>query len=294
MITINIQKKEMYLLSAIIVFLVGVGIIIAYNSGADPSIMGHDIDEIDWSKNISQLNALDFCLSGNCKTEWPSEGGNLWTPSGDNIYYNNGMVGIGTTPNYKLDVEGDIHITGTNKFYAPEICLSGDCKTNWPTSGGGIFSYYKTPLSSTDWVRLGQSSYWAGGKWRFGLVVTESYVGNGASTQLERVITTGELYAAITQDYTYPGVADYLYSVSINPAWVPGDCRTNYKDNIDFSQIPIEVSYSMGNCLIKVRLGVGFNSDKTGLFIRSTDNNYRCYTQLHTVTYNAITDELQQ
>ena len=36
MITINIQKKEMYLLSAIMVFLVGIGIIIAYNSGAEP------------------------------------------------------------------------------------------------------------------------------------------------------------------------------------------------------------------------------------------------------------------
>jgi len=36
----------MYLLSAIIVFLVGVGIIIAYNSGADPSVMGHDPSEI--------------------------------------------------------------------------------------------------------------------------------------------------------------------------------------------------------------------------------------------------------
>jgi len=57
MITINIQKKEMYLLSAIIVFLVGVGIIIAYNSGADPSVMGHDVDEIDWSKFISEIRA---------------------------------------------------------------------------------------------------------------------------------------------------------------------------------------------------------------------------------------------
>jgi len=57
MITINIQKKEMYLLSAIIVFLVGVGIIIAYNSGADPSVMGHDVDEIDWTKFINEIRA---------------------------------------------------------------------------------------------------------------------------------------------------------------------------------------------------------------------------------------------
>jgi len=63
MITINIQKKEMYLLSAIIVFLVGVGIIIAYNSGADPSVMGHDVDEIDWSEFITELRTNKIITS---------------------------------------------------------------------------------------------------------------------------------------------------------------------------------------------------------------------------------------
>jgi len=140
MITINIQKKEMYLLSAIIVFLVGVGIIIAYNSG-DPALMGHTVDEIDWSENISQLNALDFCLSGNCRTDWPSGGGGLWTSSGNNIYYNNGLVGIGTTnPSSKLDVDGIIS--------TPEICLNGNCRTDWPTTGGDLPIQYSATGSS--------------------------------------------------------------------------------------------------------------------------------------------------
>jgi len=51
---VNIKKKDLFLLSAIMVFLVGVGFVVAYNagySGAVPgsqaSIMGHTADEID-------------------------------------------------------------------------------------------------------------------------------------------------------------------------------------------------------------------------------------------------------
>jgi len=46
---VNIQKKDLWLLSAVIVFMVGVGVVIAYNagfSGGTPSVMGHSSDEI--------------------------------------------------------------------------------------------------------------------------------------------------------------------------------------------------------------------------------------------------------
>lgn len=49
MVMINIQKKDLFLVLAIVVFMTGVGIIIAYNptgTGGTPSIMGHSIDEI--------------------------------------------------------------------------------------------------------------------------------------------------------------------------------------------------------------------------------------------------------
>ncbi|HHQ45009.1 MAG TPA: hypothetical protein ENN13_02615 [Candidatus Altiarchaeales archaeon] len=41
-----------------------------------------------------------------------------------------------------VTVDGSINMTSGNKLYVPEICLSGDCQTSWPTGGGGGY----TPL----------------------------------------------------------------------------------------------------------------------------------------------------
>ena len=46
MVSINIQKKDLWLLSAIMVFLVGVAVVIAYGSGS-PTTMGHSANEIE-------------------------------------------------------------------------------------------------------------------------------------------------------------------------------------------------------------------------------------------------------
>lgn len=50
MISIKIQKKDLWLLAAIMVFLIGVAYVIAYNpggAGGNPAIMGHSADEIE-------------------------------------------------------------------------------------------------------------------------------------------------------------------------------------------------------------------------------------------------------
>ena len=46
MVNINIQKKDLWLLSAIMVFLVGVAFVIAYGSG-DSTVHGHDAGEVE-------------------------------------------------------------------------------------------------------------------------------------------------------------------------------------------------------------------------------------------------------
>src|SRR6056297_847891 len=73
------------------------------------------------------------------------EGGEsgLWLDQGSYIYssnYNNfvitdsGSVGIGTTsPNYDLDVGGDINATNS-------LCIGGDCKTAWGDIAGTTYS----------------------------------------------------------------------------------------------------------------------------------------------------------
>ena len=47
MINIKIHKKDLWLISAIVVFLVGVGYVVAYHSGASPSVMGHSAEELE-------------------------------------------------------------------------------------------------------------------------------------------------------------------------------------------------------------------------------------------------------
>ena len=51
----------------------------------------------------------------------------------------NGKVGIGdSTPDYKLDVEGgDIYASGYVRG-GTGLCIGADCRTAWPTGGGGI------------------------------------------------------------------------------------------------------------------------------------------------------------
>jgi len=47
-ITINIKKKQLFIISLIVVFLVGVSFVFAYDwSSGNPSIMGHTSNEVD-------------------------------------------------------------------------------------------------------------------------------------------------------------------------------------------------------------------------------------------------------
>jgi len=63
-ININIQKKDLWLLSAIAVFLVGVGYVIAYNSGAIPEVMGHSAEELEGVCLSNGINCPSFSSEG--------------------------------------------------------------------------------------------------------------------------------------------------------------------------------------------------------------------------------------
>jgi len=65
MVTINIHKKDLWLLSAIFVFIVGSGIVIAYG-GNSPSVVGHSFGEIE----------LADCANGQYMQQSP---GGLWS-----------------------------------------------------------------------------------------------------------------------------------------------------------------------------------------------------------------------
>jgi hypothetical protein len=88
---------------------------------------------------------LGFDSSGNILTT--TSPATQWTTSGANIYYNTGNVGINNaSPAYKLDVVGDINITGAFRINGTSIGtgggggVSGSGTTNYLTKWSGATS----------------------------------------------------------------------------------------------------------------------------------------------------------
>jgi hypothetical protein len=94
-----------------------------------------------------------ICLSGECKTFWPTGEEKYWGSQEENLYsLNPGNVGIGTqNPSEKLEVVGRIKAEG--------LCLGQDCKAAWPTGAGGgsvawsSITNFPAPCPSDQFVR---------------------------------------------------------------------------------------------------------------------------------------------
>jgi hypothetical protein len=85
---------------------------------------------------------LGFDSSGNILS---IASGSQWLTNGANIYFSTGNVGIGTsTPAYKLDVVGDINITGSFRVNGTPIGTGGG-----GVSGSGTINYLAKWSSST-------------------------------------------------------------------------------------------------------------------------------------------------
>ncbi len=92
----------------------------------------------------SVVGYLAFDSSGNILTA--TSPATQWTTSSSNIYYNTGNVGIGNvSPTYKLDVNGDINVTGTFRINGVAIGTGG----GGGISGAGTTNYLAKWSSST-------------------------------------------------------------------------------------------------------------------------------------------------
>jgi hypothetical protein len=184
-IEVNLDRK--FLVFSVVIGLIIVGFVgvYAYNAngvGGNPAIMGHSVDEMNWTKRIPMINATMVCINENCITSWPSVasctdgevlkwasatgtwtcaadnggGTSQWTTSGSNIYYDNGRVGIGTaTPLNKLHVVGTINATadilaGGDVRAGDQVCIRGVCKGAWPSAAKPTAKWYSWEKSTSD------------------------------------------------------------------------------------------------------------------------------------------------
>jgi len=124
MVTINIQKKDLFLLSAIVVFLIGVGFVVAYGSG-DPSLNGHDAGEIMVNIDGSSISLQEAINSGKFGLEVYDSG--WFAVTGDVTYTKN--HGFGEEPFmvelwFSESIDGSSGVilrSSTDYDYAPHV-----------------------------------------------------------------------------------------------------------------------------------------------------------------------------
>jgi hypothetical protein len=141
---VEITKKYFFAFMLAGLLLIGAaGVVAYYSDDADPSVMGHSVDEMDWEGAInSNVTAAGYCIGNettkSCIQSWNGQ----WIKSGDYLYYNGGRVGIGTAaPTQKLNVAGDINATGDLEA-GDKVCIRGDCKSAWPSAARPTAKWY--------------------------------------------------------------------------------------------------------------------------------------------------------
>ncbi|MCK4650481.1 hypothetical protein KAT36_04600 [Candidatus Pacearchaeota archaeon] len=270
MVKINISKRNLHLWVFGFVFLFAIGFVVAYNSGASPSVMGHDVDEIDWSKSITQLKANKICIGGDCKTSWPSGGvggvgGSVWTVSGTKIYYNSGNVGIGITdPTIKLDVVSTSDNAWSLRGYNNNIGGSGIiAQIAGETGGESILAAYsgasyKFVVRGDGKVGIGTSSP----KWPFQIKVPTSgqnyYYSFGAVTD-----DVGETASGFLISTTQSGDGGAIFAIDVNKKlWI--EAGKNQPIVLQTGQGNGKVGIGTSNPAVKLHV-VGAEDDAIGI-----------------------------
>ena len=153
MVTFNIEKKNIYLLAAIMVFLVGTGIVIAYTQGddtANPAVMGHTADEIEGLTEFVQ--GIVFGTQDDC--------------SGTDLIFTSWSIPVGSDPWKHKMTSANYHLGTVD---VPSECIDKTCVIKQEIFYKGnpkllvFYTYFQDGPLNTD-TGIWASSYYAKGK----------------------------------------------------------------------------------------------------------------------------------
>jgi hypothetical protein len=146
-------------------------------SGGDAFVIARD-GNATFGGNVTVTGAVNsaggFCINGDCKTAWSQLGGgggsSPWTPSGSNVYFTGGNVGIGTTsPAGPIDVRDS---SGRQILW--NMPASGH--TFLSANGGNVHVSANLYFNGTNWNRINTAApggmWWAGGDGTLGVLQT--------------------------------------------------------------------------------------------------------------------------
>jgi len=135
MVMINLKYRDLYLISAVLICLIGIGFVFAYNPNpanpTDPAVMGHTVDELeDFEEQVSRI-ALEVAVGKVVCNDTEIVAGTLFK-DGSN------REGPAARHSFNLTIPTDMWWDGNN--------MALDCKTD--SSGYGCIIkviFYKNP-----------------------------------------------------------------------------------------------------------------------------------------------------
>lgn len=210
----------------------------------------------------------------------PAAGGGstLWTESGSDLYRTDGNIGIGTTnPSAKLDVAGQVKITGGAPGLGKVLTSDASGLATWqtPAAGGG----------STLWTESGSNIYRTSGNIGIGTTNPAAKLDVNGTVSAKRYVIDG-LYDITNGvwDLSRGNLAQVTYNSSITPITINSDGsagtyvlvvkkNTSCTDcNITF--LGADVKYPGG---VNPTLSSGSNTTDIFSFIEVGNNTFYCF-----------------